>query len=472
MSNNRKVYTVPTERLLMVKNQDPELYQKIVKVVNLSKGKFMSEHLIEMCAVPTTTAEDVYETVKKIIDEASLYIKDRNKRMFLRADEELEEHQKHIVYMSENVDEGTQLYLNRTLDPNKADLEFKNPFTYSFVDTYMYRVATKFGLLPKTSSLLGIHYQDKFNTMDWRRTQCMVATRHRLGVIEDEVYKDTLWCKSKTQNRDEGFAKAADNTGYSYGNEVLTLKNILCTYISLDEDAKKLLTDSEDKVWYWHKTGHWVTKGYRYNRVSDDAVQSWLKNTRECYVREVCLASRASKDEFKKIREEKTTSYYRHWHQCLSGYWCDFGTKHEHVGKYASELELQDVFSALEYMDVAILAKSKDLEPVAVRAMMKHICSSVRKFRADVKKGFPIEDVRQVIVDDLNQWSNTKANDCWHFAPCLDAKTVLPDLKDKAKTTLNVEELKKATVKAAMQDLGMFPVEDETEDTNQNESEE
>lgn len=75
-----------------------------------------------------------------------------------------------------------------------------------------------------------------------------------------------------------------------------------------------------------------------------------------------------------------------------------------------------------------------------VGAMLRHVSSTMRRFAADIKKGFDVEDVRELVVEDLNRWATTQTREHWQFFERDDAPKDYPELQKKKKA-------KKSTVK-------------------------
>lgn len=78
---------------------------------------------------------------------------------------------------------------------------------------------------------------------------------------------------------------------------------------------------------------------------------------------------------------------------------------------YVRKVETKDDGSKVTvYRDVYSNNKS-----TGVGAMLKKTSSMMRRFTADLRKGFSPEDVRELIVEDLNNWCETKIEGRWQF---------------------------------------------------------
>ena len=86
-------------------------------------------------------------------------------------------------------------------------------------------------------------------------------------------------------------------------------------------------------------------------------------------------------------------------------------------------------------------ANSKDVS-YRVGAMLKHVSSSMRRFVADIKKGFKPSVVREILIEDLNQWSSTQTRGHWQFFERDDAPEEFPDIPVKGKKNKKVKKEK------------------------------
>ena len=121
--------------------------------------------------------------------------------------------------------------------------------------------------------------------------------------------------------------------------------------------------------------------------------------------------------------------------------------------KYPSEdknLELiEEAYSVMDYIGIGVCWNFKNGErfnpcnsndnAYRVGAMLKHVASTMRRFVADVKKGFDVDDVREILIEDLNSWASVQARGHWQFFVRKDAPTEYPDIQKKKKKVAPVE---------------------------------
>lgn len=81
-----------------------------------------------------------------------------------------------------------------------------------------------------------------------------------------------------------------------------------------------------------------------------------------------------------------------------------------------------------EYRDVYSNQKA-----TGVGGMLKKVSSMMRRFSADMRKGYSPEDVRELIVEDLNSWAATKVGNRWMFYPRTDAPSEYEGFTKKKK---------------------------------------
>lgn len=474
----KKTYTTPGDFLLAMKEENPDLYKKVVEVVNKSKGKYMSEDIPFLLSMPGATADSVIECLDKIVDEAEKKFGSLNGASYSSRYSHNNQYDANLYNKAVHILKGTSLYWISGNDPHKSldEYIYRSPYSYQFKDTYLYRALTECDLIPEDSPLhdFGGRSREVFFTTDSRR---LITRQERDAKCQHKSFAEFMrddmggGCWQVTFMKphvDSSLVEMMNGGRYGEADEIFALKQILCAYKKAPEDIKKLLTSSDDKLWFWGKSGHWNTGGYYVAKASKDVRAAWFEAMRECYVRELYLAARVDDDVFKSLHNSADTIYRSYRIQCLVGCFSDTAAKAGKLADYEYQLELEDTLTALEYMDIAILSAPSPMHQRGLRPMMKHICSVVRSFRSDVRKGLAIEDVRAGVVEDLNEWATKKTGVNWHFAVCRDAKKVLPDLKSKK--TLKAEELKKATLKAAMAELHLEPIEDEDEYQDEYES--
>lgn len=106
-----------------------------------------------------------------------------------------------------------------------------------------------------------------------------------------------------------------------------------------------------------------------------------------------------------------------------------------------------------------------------VGSMLKKVSSMMRRFTADMRKGFDPEDVRELIVEDLNGWAASKVGDRWQFYPRTDAKKEYEEFAKKKKPSMSKVKLYQKNASLEIdennpEDAGFLAVMNKLEDNN------
>lgn len=411
-----------------IKDNHPDKFKKLVEAMNKSKGKVNNIVGMLLAMSDTTTADDV-------VRMASGYGTTK---------EELKGLQNIIGYNYDN--KAWNVVSGRTREDvlrNRRNLRkerFQDGFYYKFEDTFLYRTMVKLGL---SSKLEAEHNY-------WGRNKYSVNNTHYSKLSDSNYVQPVLLFFHASENLRELILNDENL------NEMWTEQAKIQRTVSKPWTEREKLqhpVTSTDEEWRQFQTKHIIKE---FDQIAHMPIE--MKAEMNEWI-----------DHYKNSQEG---NYYGTeklppmiMHTILSGF------------RYPSEdktIELvREAFEVMDYMGIGVIWKFVETEtiesnpdgsikydengkevkkkvfrrayykdtPYRVGAMMKHISSSMRKFVADVKKGFDVRDVREIVVEDLNGWSTAQARDHWQFFVRDDAPEEYPDLqkKKKAKSSQNVE---------------------------------
>lgn len=403
-----------------IRDNHPDKYKKLVEAMNKSNGKV--NNIVGMFLAMSDTA-----TVDDVVKMASGYGTSK---------EELKELQNIVGYNYDNqpwkvVSGRTKDEILRRRKSLRQD-KFNKGFTYKFEDTFLYRTMVKLGLSTKLEAEKNC----------WGRSTYSVNATYHSKLSDSNYVQPVMLFYHASENLRETILSDANL------NEMWTEQAKIQRTVSKpwsEKEKEQHPVTSTDEEWRQFQTKHIIKE---FDQVAHMPIK--LKKEMNDWI------------EYYKTSEEGR--YYGTeklppmiMHTILSGfrYPCEDKT-----------VELvREAYEVMDYMGIGVVWNFVETEtiesnpdgsikydengkevkkvvyrrayykdtPYRVGAMMKHISSSMRKFAADVKKGFDARDVREIVIEDLNGWSAAQARDHWKFFARDDAPTDYPDLQKKKK---------------------------------------
>lgn len=404
-----------------IRDNHPDKYKKLVEAMNKSKGKVNNIVGMFLAMSDTTTADDV-------VKMASGYGNDK---------ESLKDLQNIVGYNYDN--QPWKVVSGRTRDEilrrrkSLRQERFNKGFEYKFEDTFLYRTMVKLGLSTKLEaeknywgrSTYNVNATYHNNLKDSNYVQPVMLFYHASENLREVILNDTnlneMWTEqakiqrtvSKPRSEKEKLQHPVTSTDEEWRQ--FQTKHIIKEFDQVAHMPMELKKKMNDWIEYYKTSEegryygteklppmimHTILSGFRYP-CEDKTVEL----VREAY--EV-MDYMGIGVVWNFVKTETIESNP------------DGSIKYDENGKEVKKV----VYRRAYYKDV----------PYRVGAMMKHISSSMRKFAADVKKGFDVRDVREIVIEDLNGWSAAQARDHWKFYERDDAPTDYPDLQKKKKS--------------------------------------
>lgn len=403
-----------------IRDNHPDKYKKLVEAMNKSNGKVNNVVGMFLAMSDTTTVDDV-------VNMASGYG---------TKSEELKGLQNIIGYSYDN--QPWKVTSGRTKDEilrhrkTVRQDKFNKGFEYKFEDTFLYRTMVKLGLSTKLEAEKNY----------WGRSTYSVNSSYHNKLSDSNYVQPVMLFYHASENLREIILNDMNL------NEMWTEQAKIQRTVSKPWSEKEKLqhpVTSTDEEWRQFQTKHIIKE---FDQVAHMPME--LKKKMNDWIEYYKTA-----EEGRYYGTEKLPPMIMH--TILSGfrYPCEDKT-----------VELvREAYEVMDYMGIGVVwnfvetetiesnpdgsikydengktipkyvyrrAYYKDI-PYKVGAMMKHISSSMRKFAADVKKGFDVRDVREIVIEDLNGWSTAQARDHWTFFERDDAPTDYPDLQKKKK---------------------------------------
>lgn len=422
------------------KEKNPEQFEKMIKAMEMSNGKVDNLLGVLLAASDTTTAEDIVKLASGFENDEDV------KNKF----EPIVGYQYRTKFWE--VEHGRtkdEIMYNRK---NLREKKFRDGFRYTFKDTYLYRAMEKIGMTTKLEGErswggeLSTYNVDEKNSYskklsDSKYVNSLIMYYHssedlRNIIINDEVLNE-MWTEQ---------AKIQRNIYKPYSDEERELHPITSTEDEWRKFQIKYIIQEFDQLAHMpldvkEKMNKWVeyyknpehSRSYGQEKLPPIVMHTILEGFRY-----------PAEDKNMELIEE---AYGVMEYMGIGVCW-NFVDSEQYETNPDGSIKYGDDGKPV-YKYVFRRAGYKEMS-YKVGAMLKHVSSNMRKFAADIKKGFDVKDVRELIIEDLNGWSTAQARGHWQFFERDDAPKEYPDLakKKKAKKTatenleLNETELK------------------------------
>lgn len=406
-----------TDKGEKLRKEHPDKYKLLVEAMNKTHGKVDNALTVELLKSSEATLEDVIRLggsyVPPVIDPNAW-----NRHNGLHE------------FWNE-VDKRTS---EKTLEKRKELRRdrFEDARRYAFEETFLYRAMIKFGMKPtgeKARSWCsrgkqfstqygsnGYTYGDQLKDLSYAETTAMFMRAGkdlREAIISDE-YLNGLWTEQ---------ARVRREVDRVYGEKERKLHPIVFT----NEEWRRFQSDHIIKEFAWLAN------------MPDDVKQEmhdWMdahksKHTRYRETASVPTLTSVILDGFRYPSEAKSTALVEQAYNVM---------EYMGIGVTWNFIEKKDG-DKVEYRDCYSNERS-----FKVGAMLKKVSSMMRSpFLPQVKRGADPAIVREIVVEDLNGWSESQARGHWQFYVRADAPTEYPDIQPKKnKATEKVMLFKKS----------------------------
>lgn len=207
-----------------------------------------------------------------------------------------------------------------------------------------------------------------------------------------------------------------------------------------------------DEVWekYWFTFGQYQTNYVPTYNVDPD----WLteeecdKKCKEYIIKELDWIANAPEELVNKMKEklQECINRRRNVNQYTTSLWAAVERKGSKVYDPKNYLLYDEAYAIMDYLGIGVMVKPELIDEYwhdftyGVKKIYRKMAGSLKRFKADVKKGFDIKDARELLVEDLNTFSNKSLKGQWLFFERTDAPEEYPDIPTKKKKIEKKEE--------------------------------
>lgn len=416
-----------------IKNKEyDEKFKLIEKAMELSNGKANSTAFIPLLDSDTITAEDIARIAIgfKNIDNDNL--SGEMHRSIWETDA------RRIHAESWKKDSYTVDMKKRWKDNNARG--------YMFSDTFVYRAMKKYGL----------NTMEMVNHLD--RDFVFGGEEH----VDREVYNvgDSSNYPFKTTSSTSSYYGCRDSV--TNNSKVHDLKDILNMFYHAPKDLRTKIT-SDEKINLLFSTKAVVQKSKSYTpdgvaaHITDE---EWRKFQIENMIQEFDWLVNAP-DDIKELIYFDVEHYIEKRTCWTYPLLTTMLTKTFRYPCSDENVELvREAYSVMDYIGLGVVwngdnsdnvnyhGGERTIDGTGVGKMIKKVTSMMRRFRADIKRGYNIQDVRDTIVEDLNIWSESKNNGRWKFFARNEFKHDYAELLPKSKKNKNISKMSTKDVTA------------------------
>lgn len=385
------------------------------RAMELSKGKANNERWLEFLNSTTIESEDIAKISGGIEDDTEINRKIWN-----------ENHRQRIAK-----DRGRLMVSNEYA--SKVAYKDKVARMYSIEDTFLYRAYKNCGL-----DLTGLEQN---------------VHHHRWYISEIEMDRAVKSVGDRKNTFDKLFTVfevSRENATMGYGDSSVTnsyvtsdIVDILCMFYSANKDLRKRIT-ADDKLNKFFSRNAKIRRnmGHVPNNISHTYTDEEFRGKqKEWVIQEFDWLAHLNEND-KELRDKFLTKNLEHNYRYDTDLFT--GTVLSSFRYPSSDLAMEiigEAFNAMAYLGIGCLpnadndkvGRNGSMDGYRGSQLLKKVCSSVRLFNRDVKKGISVEDAREILVEDLNNWVKGQVRDLWRFVIRTDAPEHYPELEPKKK---------------------------------------
>lgn len=427
-----------------IREKNPDKFKTLEKAMEISHGKVNSIFAAILAVLGDASAEDIVKICNTVTggDDGSDLFKRINDSGFnynygIDTD---------IWRMDDNGSNARDIKHQNSIHHIGKRIERRDKIArgYDFQDTFLYRQAVKLGIKVNHMSMPE-YYSNPYNS-DIKS----ISTIERNVV---QTYDNCVFMFNTMENHRE---RSWEGNSVSNSSYTKSFANIVTLFYHQDKSVReKILADdllnnilSKD-IYIQKEVGYHTDKDCVYitneewrefqtQRVADE--MSWYTEMPDD-IRELV---KFSKEEF---CDNSSCSNFPLLINCVRDTF--------RVPCSEKNIELtREAYAAMNYMGIGVVWNSKydnhgkslgygrngvnfrRIDGYHVGAMLKHVSSSMRGFKADVKRGGDITSIREILVEDLNMWVVNNCRNNWKFfvlnnADEKDYSAILPASKKK-----------------------------------------
>lgn len=382
----------------VLKNKYPHKYKVLCEAMEKSHGKVDNSITEALWHIP-----DEKFTVELLLNTATEY------------DEQLQFDHYHKDIYDERFWNKTKARKKDSYQKEQDDL---NKHTYTFEDTFLYRRIKSAGF--KTNPLNEYDSNCTYNT----RTDTTRARGNAWGMI-------SIASKKKNYRSDNMLP--------------------LHLFFNLTKSTREFIIS--DEVWekMWFEFGIYRTNDVPnyYSPEPDWLTQEeWDAKKKDYIIREWTWIANAPEDLLEKTKEalKKQMERGRGLNNYTETFWRATARKTNRGYEPKNYLLFDEAYDIMDYLGIGVMVNPEKISEYwtdftyGVKKIHRKMAGAVKRFRADVKKGFDIKDARELLIEDLNMFSSTNLRNQWVFYERVDAPETYPDIPTKKKKNSNKKE--------------------------------
>ena len=404
-----------------LRDNNPEAFEKLCKAMEKSNGKVNNPLGLLLAMSDTTTVDEVVKMASGIGS----------------TDEDMRRLQPVLGYGYDNkpwkVESGRTKEKILNERRRLREERFQDSFEYNFEDTFLYRIMVNLGLSTKLEKEKGSWYRNTYSVLNRRSSK-----------LQDNDYVQPVVMFFHTPKDLREIILSDENLNRMWTEQAKIQRSIYKPYSDKEKELHPIT--STDEEWRKFQTTFIIREFGQIAHMPEDKkeeMNKWIEwndspNKNHYYGEEKLppIVMHTILEGFRYPGEDKTIELVREAFEVMD---------YIGVGVCWNFVETETIESnpdgTIKYDEngkevkkyVFRRAERKDMS-YRVGAMLKHISSSMRKFAADVKKGFDVRDVRELVVEDLNGWAQAQARGHWQFFVRDDAPEEYPDLQKKKKS--------------------------------------
>lgn len=366
-----------------LRDQHKDKFKILEEAMYKSRGKANYAFFADMLYSDTVTADDIAKIANGFSDEALDKIKRDSTTDYL--------------WVKNNRQR------RRLVGNEKREWRDKLGKEYKFKDTFIYRAMENIGLSTKEL----VRELDMTANWGFRTRVYMEKEFHNTG---DDVNFPFMVSKTYSVSDDR---------------RVMDAIGSLTMYYHANKDLRKLIIEDDDlNLMFSTKANIRKNKGHApYDVECNITDEDWRKFQIECLVQEFDWLAHAPED-IKKHIHENADGLIRQRSVWRFPLFSKMIWDKARVPFSDLSVELmREAYSVMEYVGIGVVWNSDKDEnkhfdsPYGYNtsATLKKISSLMRRFVSDIKKGFDPIDAREIMVDDLNMFVQTKGRNMWKF---------------------------------------------------------
>lgn len=381
----------------VIRSKYPHKYKVLCEAMEKSHGKIDNSITEALFHIP-----DEKFTVELLLNTAMVY------------DKEIQLDHYHRDVYEERFWDITKSKKMSIYEKEQRDL---NKHTYKFEDTFLYRKIQSAGF--KTNPMNEYDQNYTYNTLT-----------------------DTTRARGSTW----GMVSIASKKKNYRSDNMLPLH----LFFNLTKSTREFIIS--DAVWekMWFEFGTYRTNDVpSYGPEPDWLTQEeWDAKKKDYIIREWAWIANAPEDLLEKTKEalKKQTEQGRNINNYTETLWRATERK-TYKGYEPKEYMLFDeAYDIMDYLGIGVMVNPEKISEYwtdftyGIKKIHRKMAGAVKRFRADVKKGFDIKDARELLIEDLNMFSSTQLRNQWVFYERVDAPETYADIPVKKKKVAKKEE--------------------------------